>query len=134
MGIKIYSYSIIARKTKCDGAHPACSSCARRTLPCNYNHDEPITNLPISRKKPRQSSASKSGPASSPPSQTPPTSSQGALLGQAPLKILDGSTHLDEATIDESEIDVKRKIEDLEPTQIRKRRRTEDSLIANDIP
>ncbi|KAL0961103.1 hypothetical protein HGRIS_006080 [Hohenbuehelia grisea] len=28
-----------ARKTKCDGAHPACSSCARRSLPCNYVHD-----------------------------------------------------------------------------------------------
>ena len=28
-----------ARKTKCDGGHPACSSCARRSLPCNYNHE-----------------------------------------------------------------------------------------------
>ncbi|KAJ7644164.1 GTP binding protein [Roridomyces roridus] len=28
-----------ARKTKCDGAHPSCSSCARRLLPCNYAHD-----------------------------------------------------------------------------------------------
>ncbi|KAK7056839.1 hypothetical protein VNI00_002556 [Paramarasmius palmivorus] len=28
-----------ARKTKCDGAHPACSSCSRRSLPCNYVHD-----------------------------------------------------------------------------------------------
>ncbi|KAJ7505281.1 GTP binding protein [Mycena galericulata] len=28
-----------ARKTKCDGAHPSCSSCARRSLPCNYVHE-----------------------------------------------------------------------------------------------
>jgi len=28
-----------ARKTKCDGAQPHCSSCKRRLLPCNYVHD-----------------------------------------------------------------------------------------------
>ncbi|KAF5385670.1 hypothetical protein D9757_005499 [Collybiopsis confluens] len=28
-----------ARKTKCDGAHPACSSCARRSLSCSYVTD-----------------------------------------------------------------------------------------------
>lgn len=28
-----------ARKTKCDGAHPACSSCARRSLSCSYAAD-----------------------------------------------------------------------------------------------
>ncbi|KAF9267400.1 hypothetical protein L218DRAFT_685777 [Marasmius fiardii PR-910] len=28
-----------ARKTKCDGAHPSCGSCARRNLPCNYVHE-----------------------------------------------------------------------------------------------
>ncbi|KAJ8080546.1 hypothetical protein PM082_017379 [Marasmius tenuissimus] len=28
-----------ARKTKCDGAHPSCGSCARRSLPCNYVHE-----------------------------------------------------------------------------------------------
>ncbi|KAI3607634.1 gtp binding protein [Moniliophthora roreri] len=33
-----------ARKTKCDGAHPACSSCARRSLPCNYVHDRGGSN------------------------------------------------------------------------------------------
>lgn len=25
-----------ARKTKCDGQHPTCQSCARRNLPCSY--------------------------------------------------------------------------------------------------
>jgi hypothetical protein len=28
-----------ARKTKCDGAHPSCSSCARRSLSCSYVTD-----------------------------------------------------------------------------------------------
>ncbi|KAF8899714.1 hypothetical protein CPB85DRAFT_1327234 [Mucidula mucida] len=28
-----------ARKTKCDGGHPACSSCVRRSLACNYVND-----------------------------------------------------------------------------------------------
>ncbi|KAA1469857.1 hypothetical protein DENSPDRAFT_864419 [Dentipellis sp. KUC8613] len=28
-----------ARKTKCDGAHPTCSSCTRRSLPCSYVND-----------------------------------------------------------------------------------------------
>jgi hypothetical protein len=30
---------ILARKTKCDGGHPTCSSCARRSLTCNYVND-----------------------------------------------------------------------------------------------
>jgi hypothetical protein len=123
-----------ARKTKCDGVHPACSSCARRTLPCNYNHDEP-TNLPMSRKKPRQSSStSKSGPAASPPSQSPPTCSQGGHAPDGPVIL-----HREDATVDQGDIDLKRKIEDSEPTQIRKRLRTGDSSspVANvkvDIP
>lgn len=32
-----------ARKTKCDGAHPSCASCTRRSLPCNYVHDAGAT-------------------------------------------------------------------------------------------
>ncbi|CAK5270234.1 unnamed protein product [Mycena citricolor] len=28
-----------ARKTKCDGIHPSCSSCTRRNLSCTYLHD-----------------------------------------------------------------------------------------------
>ncbi|KAI1793413.1 hypothetical protein LXA43DRAFT_885698 [Ganoderma leucocontextum] len=28
-----------ARKTRCDGAHPTCSSCSRRSLRCNYVND-----------------------------------------------------------------------------------------------
>nr|GAT60216.1 GTP binding protein [Mycena chlorophos] len=33
-----------ARKTKCDGALPQCSSCVRRQLPCNYVHQDPNGN------------------------------------------------------------------------------------------
>jgi hypothetical protein len=29
-----------ARKTKCDGVHPTCSSCARRSLACEYVNDK----------------------------------------------------------------------------------------------
>ncbi|KAJ7784516.1 GTP binding protein [Mycena metata] len=45
-----------ARKTKCDGAHPSCSSCARRLLPCNYVHD---SNGNGQRKASRRASTSK---------------------------------------------------------------------------
>lgn len=46
-----------ARKTKCDGAHPACSSCARRQLDCNYVHDSIPNGSP--QKKARRLSTSK---------------------------------------------------------------------------
>ena len=29
----------LARKTRCDGEHPSCGSCAKRNLPCNYVND-----------------------------------------------------------------------------------------------
>ena len=33
-----------ARKTRCDGVHPSCGSCARRSLPCNYVNDREGNN------------------------------------------------------------------------------------------
>ncbi|KAJ6613292.1 hypothetical protein B0H10DRAFT_2049045 [Mycena sp. CBHHK59/15] len=55
-----------ARKTKCDGLHPSCSSCARRSLPCNYVHD---SNGHGQRKASRRASTSKESLRStSPPS------------------------------------------------------------------
>ncbi|KAJ7212072.1 GTP binding protein [Mycena pura] len=55
-----------ARKTKCDGAQPQCSSCARRLLPCNYVHDASGNGQ---RKGSRRPSASKDSVRSnSPPS------------------------------------------------------------------
>ncbi|KAI0917261.1 hypothetical protein AcW2_007443 [Taiwanofungus camphoratus] len=39
-GSKIVACNICrARKTRCDGAHPTCGSCSRRSLPCNYVND-----------------------------------------------------------------------------------------------
>ncbi|KAH9480403.1 Septin-like protein spn3 [Psilocybe cubensis] len=59
-----------ARKTKCDGAHPACASCARRQLDCNYVHESAYSNGP-GQKKSRRSSTSKPD---SPRSVSPPSS------------------------------------------------------------
>ncbi|KAI0050399.1 hypothetical protein FA95DRAFT_1487389 [Auriscalpium vulgare] len=39
-----------ARKTKCDGTHPTCSSCARRSLACNYVNDPGAPGGPSRRK------------------------------------------------------------------------------------
>ncbi|KAG6831924.1 hypothetical protein H0H92_006525 [Tricholoma furcatifolium] len=64
-----------ARKTKCDGAHPACASCARRSLPCNYIHDSGTSGQ--GQKKGRrasQASSTKPPPADSPHSLSPPSS------------------------------------------------------------
>ncbi|KAF8158128.1 GTP binding protein [Crassisporium funariophilum] len=62
-----------ARKTKCDGAHPACASCSRRQLDCNYVHDSGISNG-SGQKRPRQSSTSKPATADSAHSLSPPSS------------------------------------------------------------
>ncbi|KAG6820719.1 hypothetical protein H0H93_012772 [Arthromyces matolae] len=61
-----------ARKTKCDGAHPACASCARRSLPCNYSHDSGPSGQ--GQKKSRRASSSKPPPIDSPHSLSPPSS------------------------------------------------------------
>jgi Fungal Zn(2)-Cys(6) binuclear cluster domain len=50
---------ILARKTKCDGGHPTCSSCARRSLTCNYVNDPNAPGGPR-----RKGSAAASEPAS----------------------------------------------------------------------
>ncbi|KAG6884954.1 hypothetical protein C0993_007069 [Termitomyces sp. T159_Od127] len=62
---------VASRKTKCDGAHPACASCARRSLPCNYIHDSGPAGQ--GQKKGRRSSSSKP-PTDSPHSVSPPSS------------------------------------------------------------
>jgi len=62
-----------ARKTKCDGAHPACASCARRSLPCNYVHDSNPIGGP-SQKRSRRSSMSRPPADESPQSVSPPSS------------------------------------------------------------
>jgi len=55
----IYQDKILARKTKCDGGHPTCSSCARRSLTCNYVNDPNAPGGPR-----RKGSAAASEPAS----------------------------------------------------------------------
>lgn len=62
-----------ARKTKCDGAHPACASCARRSLQCNYVHDN-ISGSGTAQKRSRRSSSSKPHADESPQSLSPPSS------------------------------------------------------------
>ncbi|KAF8627468.1 hypothetical protein AX17_006280 [Amanita inopinata Kibby_2008] len=94
-----------ARKTKCDGAHPACASCARRSLPCNYVHDNnPGSGL--AQKRNRRSSSSKPR-AESPRSVSPPSSRLIPLpsTAQDGYIALDGDKHLD------GEIDMKRSVE-----------------------
>jgi hypothetical protein len=62
---------ITARKTKCDGGHPSCSSCARRSLTCNYVNDP---NAPGGPRRKASTAASEpastvsSGPVSAGPS------------------------------------------------------------------
>jgi len=38
-----------ARKTRCDGEHPTCGACSRRSLPCNYVND-PGSTAAVKRK------------------------------------------------------------------------------------
>ncbi|KAF9565741.1 hypothetical protein CPC08DRAFT_704439 [Agrocybe pediades] len=62
-----------ARKTKCDGAQPACASCARRQLDCNYVHDSSGSNG-SGAKRGRRPSTSKPLTADSARSVSPPSS------------------------------------------------------------
>ncbi|KAJ6477395.1 GTP binding protein [Mycena vitilis] len=86
-----------ARKTKCDGAHPSCSSCARRLLPCNYVHD---SNGHGQRKASRRASTSKDSARS-----TSPASSR-----VLPTPSSAGYEHREDVLI-EGEVDLKRSLE-----------------------
>ncbi|KAJ7095831.1 GTP binding protein [Mycena belliarum] len=83
-----------ARKTKCDGAHPACSSCARRLLPCNYVHDSNSNSRKASRR------ASTSVRSSSPPSSR-----------MLPTPSSAGYEHRDSEVLIEGDMDLKRSLE-----------------------
>jgi len=71
-----------ARKTKCDGGHPTCSSCARRSLNCNYVNDP---NAPGGPRRKGSTAASEpastisSGPVSAGPSSA--TASTSSVTG-----------------------------------------------------
>lgn len=113
----------IARKTKCDGAHPACSSCARRSLPCNYNHDS--SNNGANKKGSRRASLSSKVPPSVVPSsvhtQSPPSST---VVGDVRYQ---NGTPLEDIPGESMDVDLKRKIDDIEPSQIQKRMRVDES-------
>jgi hypothetical protein len=100
------------------------SSCARRSLPCNYNHNAPANNL--ARKKAR-ASAGNSGPTASPRSPSPPASTNGAFSNQAPLGASDGPMRREGISLESRELDLKRKNDDSELSQLQKRPRTESS-------
>lgn len=81
---------MIARKTKCDGNHPNCSSCARRSLPCSYVND-PATNGAGSGKK--KNGAAHTAAASSRSGDTSPTGTTGQGSAQDPQSPSDSRTH-----------------------------------------
>ncbi|KAI9456158.1 GTP binding protein [Russula earlei] len=69
-----------ARKTKCDGGHPTCSSCARRSLTCNYVNDPNVPGGPRRKGSTTASepaSAASSGPVSAGPSSAASVSATG---------------------------------------------------------
>ncbi|KAL0579142.1 hypothetical protein V5O48_002875 [Marasmius crinis-equi] len=67
-----------ARKTKCDGAHPSCGSCARRNLPCNYVHERGGRRGGGAASAAAASSAQASVGASSGGDKKPPSSGRGS--------------------------------------------------------
>ncbi|EKM79284.1 hypothetical protein AGABI1DRAFT_39848, partial [Agaricus bisporus var. burnettii JB137-S8] len=84
-----------ARKTKCDGAHPACASCARRQVVCLYVHDvngnasrDPSSGAASSLKKQDDDSPRSLSPPSSRMLMTP-TTAEMDLKRPLPMEHLD---------------------------------------------
>ncbi|EGN98218.1 hypothetical protein SERLA73DRAFT_91480 [Serpula lacrymans var. lacrymans S7.3] len=129
-----------ARKTKCDGAHPACSSCARRSLPCNYNHESSAQNGTAQKKGGRRASTSKAGPGPgsdniSPPTNSPQSSSQLQSSGNDSRFSANGPTTMQGGSaMEQNEGDLKRKMDDDEAGQLQKRMRVDDSSGGGAIP
>ncbi|KAL4069944.1 hypothetical protein V8B97DRAFT_1872195 [Scleroderma yunnanense] len=103
-----------ARKTKCDGAHPACSSCARRSLPCDYNHNGG-SNGGNKKGARRASTSSKMGPSLGPPhnalSPMHSPSSTGAAIGDHRFS---NGTPPDDTIGEPMDMDLKRKIDEVD--------------------
>ncbi|KAI6042687.1 hypothetical protein EDC04DRAFT_2965965 [Pisolithus marmoratus] len=115
-----------ARKTKCDGAHPACSSCARRQLPCDYNHS---TGHNGGNKKGarRASVSSKIVLAIGPPSSTlTPTHSPPSSTVAGDSRFSNGTPPDEMGGGEPMDVDLKRKIDDIEVLQTQKRIRVAD--------
>ncbi|KAF8073709.1 GTP binding protein [Lyophyllum atratum] len=109
-----------ARKTKCDGAHPACASCARRSLPCNYVHDSGPSGQ--GQKKGRRGSSSKP-PVDSPHSVSPPSS----RMVPTPSTANDGYDPREGDIRAKSEFDLKRPLDYAEASRAPKKMRMESS-------
>ncbi|EIW59456.1 uncharacterized protein TRAVEDRAFT_121273 [Trametes versicolor FP-101664 SS1] len=73
-----------ARKTRCDGAHPTCGSCSRRSLRCNYVND-PAKSRSKSSGTPPDASASVSS-RSSPASSSAPVTLVSANISDVSLR------------------------------------------------
>ncbi|KAF5382563.1 hypothetical protein D9615_002864 [Tricholomella constricta] len=116
-----------ARKTKCDGAHPACASCARRSLPCNYVHDTGASGQ--GQKKGRRASTSKP-PIDSPHSVSPPSS----RMVPTPSTGADGYDHRESDLHAKGELDLKRPLDYSEAARPPKKMRMESSPAAAGIP
>ncbi|KAK0202009.1 GTP binding protein [Desarmillaria ectypa] len=108
-----------ARKTKCDGAHPACSSCVRRNLLCNYVNDRNGGD-PLRKPPKRASNAHPSSP--SPPS---------SRMVPTPLSAKEGNDYILYVE-GEGEYDVKRMMEHTDINRPSKKMRIEGSSMAID--
>lgn len=116
---------LLARKTKCDGAHPACASCARRSLSCNYVHDASTSNGPAQKKGRRGSSSKLPVDSPSPPS---------TRLIPTPLTANDGYDHREIDIHIEGEGDLKRTLEHSDISRPPKKMRMESSPAIAGIP
>ncbi|KAF8231734.1 hypothetical protein L208DRAFT_1275368 [Tricholoma matsutake] len=115
-----------ARKTKCDGAHPACASCARRSLPCSYIHESGVSSGP-STKKGRRASSSKP-PVDPSQSLSPPSS----RMVPTPSTGNDGYEQSDIHL--QGELDMKRPMEYQDMSRPPKRMRMENNAPTAGIP
>ncbi|KAF5369461.1 hypothetical protein D9758_002738 [Tetrapyrgos nigripes] len=134
-----------ARKTKCDGAHPTCSSCARRSLACEYvndrgNHNRDGDSASGSGRKGagtgaglrRPSMASKATPATPAPDYSnipsPPSS---RMFPPTPA---DAYERRDIIMINTPEADLKRPMEHIDAQSLRPTKKMRISPMMTDIP
>lgn len=122
----ILTLDVPARKTKCDGAHPACASCARRSLPCSYIHESGVSSGP-STKKGRRASSSKP-PVDPSQSLSPPSS----RMVPTPSTGNDGYEQSDIHL--QGELDMKRPMEYQDMSRPPKRMRMENNAPTAGIP
>ncbi|GLB38336.1 putative TRAFAC class TrmE-Era-EngA-EngB-Septin- like GTPase superfamily, septin GTPase family protein [Lyophyllum shimeji] len=118
-----------ARKTKCDGAHPACASCARRSLPCNYVHDSGPSGQ--GQKKGRRASNSSKPPVDDSPRSVSPPSSR---MVPTPSTGHDGYDPREGDIYAKGELDLKRPIDYPEAGRPPKKMRMESSPASAGIP